>query len=166
LHDPLPKLCSVCLGPKKGPRGGLKWLIILIFKNFLLVNQQCQKIDTWHITLINLENRNPVWPNEFDLQLGCCISYAFSIFPFFFMFVFKKYDRQSYVWSFMTKYLRFLCKFTSWSGETPTGNFSINIWWVSTVFSTSYLFLDTAARLQWPVTHISMFYQFFLYNVV
>jgi len=24
----------------------------------------------------------------------------------------------------MTKYLRFLCKFTSWSGETPTGKFS------------------------------------------
>ena len=47
-------------GPKKGPRGGLKWLIILIFKNLLLVNQQCQKIDTWHITLINLENRNTV----------------------------------------------------------------------------------------------------------
>ena len=47
-------------GPKKGTRGGLKWLIILIFKNLLLVNQQCQKIDTWHITLINLENRNPV----------------------------------------------------------------------------------------------------------
>jgi hypothetical protein len=44
------------------------------------VNQQCQKIDTWHITLINLENRNPVWPNDFDLQLGCCISDAFSIF--------------------------------------------------------------------------------------
>jgi hypothetical protein len=43
-----------------GPRGGLKWLVILIFKNLLLVNQQCQKIDTWHITLINLENRNPV----------------------------------------------------------------------------------------------------------
>jgi hypothetical protein len=32
--------------------------------------------------------------------------------------------RQNHVWSFMTKYLRFLCKFTSWSGETPTGNFS------------------------------------------
>ena len=32
-----------------------------------------------------------------------------------FMFVFKKYDRQNHVWSFMTKYLRFLCKFTSWS---------------------------------------------------
>jgi hypothetical protein len=31
------------------------------------------------------------------------------------MFVFKKYDRQNRVWSFMTKYLRFLCKFTSWS---------------------------------------------------
>jgi hypothetical protein len=28
------------------------------------------------------------------------------------------------MWSFMTKYLRFLCKFTSWSRETPTGNFS------------------------------------------
>jgi hypothetical protein len=40
------------------------------------------------------------------------------------MFVFKKYDRQNHVWSFMTKYLRFLCKFTSWSGETSTGNFS------------------------------------------
>jgi hypothetical protein len=37
------------------------------------------------------------------------------------MFVFKKYDRQNHVWSFMTKYLRFLCKFTSWSWETPTG---------------------------------------------
>jgi hypothetical protein len=31
------------------------------------------------------------------------------------MFVFKKYDRQNHVGSFMTKYLRFLCKFTSWS---------------------------------------------------
>ena len=30
----------------------------------------------------------------------------------------------------------------------------INILWVSTVFSTPYLFLDTAARLQWPVTQI------------
>ena len=40
------------------------------------------------------------------------------------MFDFKKYDRQNHVWSFMTKYLRFLCKFTSWSGETHTGNFS------------------------------------------
>jgi hypothetical protein len=39
-------------------------------------------------------------------------------------YVFKKYDRQNHVWSFMTKYLWFLCKFTSWSGETPTDNFS------------------------------------------
>ena len=31
------------------------------------------------------------------------------------MLVLKKYDRQNHVWSFMTKYLRFLCKFTSWS---------------------------------------------------
>ena len=46
------------------------------------MNQQCQKIDTWHITLINFENRNPVWPNDFDLQLGCCISDAFSNFFF------------------------------------------------------------------------------------
>ena len=35
------------------------------------------------------------------------------------MFVFKKYDRQNHVWSFMTKYeispkyLWFLCKFTN-----------------------------------------------------
>ena len=78
-------LFTVCLGSKEGPRGGLKWLIILIFKNLLLVNQQCQKIDTWYITLINLENRNPVWPNEFDLQLGCCISNAFSIFFSYYM---------------------------------------------------------------------------------
>ena len=42
----------------------------------------------------------------------------------------------------------------------------INILWVSTVFSTPYLFLDTAARLQWPVTQISKFHQFFLNNVV
>jgi hypothetical protein len=40
------------------------------------------------------------------------------------MFVFKKYDKKNHVWSFMTKYLRFLCKFTSWSGETPTDNIS------------------------------------------
>jgi hypothetical protein len=33
-----------------GPRGGLKWLIIIIFKNLLLVNQQCQKIDTVQLT--------------------------------------------------------------------------------------------------------------------
>ena len=33
------------------------------------------------------------------------------------MFVFKKYDRQNHVWSFITKYLRFLCKFMSWSGD-------------------------------------------------
>ena len=33
--------------------------------------------------------------------------------------------------------------------------------WVSTVFSTPYLFLDAAARLQWPVTHFNTFYQFF-----
>jgi hypothetical protein len=38
--------------------------------------------------------------------------------------------------------------------------------WVSTVFATPYLLLDTAARLQWPETHFSTFYQFFLKNVV
>ena len=38
----------------------------------------------------------------------------------------------------------------------------INILWVSTVFSTPYLFLDTAAQLQWPVTQISTSQQFFL----
>jgi hypothetical protein len=78
LGDPLPKLCSVCLGSKEGPKRGPKMINYFNFKN-LLVNQQCQKIDTWHITLINLENRNLVWPNDFDLQLGCCICDAFSI---------------------------------------------------------------------------------------
>jgi hypothetical protein len=39
--------------------------------------------------------------------------------------------------------------------------FTIYILWVSTVFSTPYLFLDTAARLQWPVTQISTSQQFF-----
>jgi hypothetical protein len=34
------------------------------------------------------------------------------------------FERVINVWSFITKYLRFLCKFTSWSGETSTGNFS------------------------------------------
>jgi hypothetical protein len=42
----------------------------------------------------------------------------------------------------------------------------INILWVSTVFLTPYLFLDTAARLQWPVTQISRSQQFFLNKVV
>jgi hypothetical protein len=36
----------------------------------------------------------------------------------------------------------------------------INILWVSTVFSTPYLFLNTAARLQWPVNQISRSQQF------
>ena len=80
LGDPFQSYVRYVWDPKNGPRGGLKWLIILIFKNLLIVNQQCQKIDTWHKTLINLENRNLVWPNDFDLQLGCCISDAFSIF--------------------------------------------------------------------------------------
>jgi hypothetical protein len=42
----------------------------------------------------------------------------------------------------------------------------INILWVSTVFSTPYLFLDTAARLQWPVTQISASQQFFLIRLL
>jgi hypothetical protein len=36
-----------------------------------------------------------------------------------------------------------------------------NILLVSTVFSTPYLLLDIASRLQWPVTQISTFHQFF-----
>jgi hypothetical protein len=28
-------------------------------------------------------NRNPVWPNDFDLQLGCCIYDAFPIFQLY-----------------------------------------------------------------------------------
>jgi hypothetical protein len=55
-----------------------------------------------------------------------------------------------YVWSFMTKYLRFLCKFTSWSGETTTGNFSdVFLSWtriLHTWFCLSY-FLKTNIKL-------------------
>jgi hypothetical protein len=61
LGDPLPKLCSICLGSKEGPkRGPMMINYFNIYKNLLLVNQQCQKIDIWHIALINLGNRNPV----------------------------------------------------------------------------------------------------------
>ena len=37
----------------------------------------------------------------------------------------------------------------------------INILWVSTVFSTPYLFLDTAARLQWPWPRVARSSSFF-----
>ena len=37
----------------------------------------------------------------------------------------------------------------------------LSIFYEYQVFSTPYLFLDTAARLLWPVTHYSTFYQFF-----
>jgi hypothetical protein len=43
---------------------------------------------------------------------------------------------------------------------------SWTILWVSTVFTTPYLFLDTAARLQWLVTQSSSFHHFILNNVV
>jgi hypothetical protein len=43
----------------------------------------------------------------------------------------------------------------------------LSIFYEYQVFSTPYLFLATAAQLQWPVTHFSTFYQFcFLNNVV
>ena len=59
------------------------------------------------------------------------------------MFVFKKYDRQNHVWSFMTKYLRFLCKCTSWSGESPTGiDLSLNGDFPTGNFSDVFFILD------------------------
>jgi hypothetical protein len=57
-------------GPKKGSRGGLKWLIILIFKD-----HTCMTCLFFSFLLI-FKTR----PNYFDLQLSCCISDAFSIF--------------------------------------------------------------------------------------
>jgi hypothetical protein len=35
------------------------------------------------------------------------------------MFVFKKYDRQNHVWSFMTKYLRFYVNLRVEVGKHP-----------------------------------------------
>jgi hypothetical protein len=68
------------------------------------------------------------------------------------MFVFKKYNRQNHVWSIMTKYLRFLCKFTNWSGEPPTGNFS-------DVFLSvlSIIFLEDKHKI---LLHLSIFYEY------
>ena len=57
-------------GPKKGSRGGLKWLIILIFKD-----HTCMTCLFFSFLLI-FKTR----PNDFDLQHSCCISDAFSIF--------------------------------------------------------------------------------------
>jgi hypothetical protein len=37
---------------------------------------------------------------------------------------------------------------------------------IEVISNETYLFLDTAVRLQWPVTHFNTFYQFFLNNVV
>jgi hypothetical protein len=71
------------------------------------------------------------------------------------MFFFKKYDEQNHVWSFMTKYLRFLCKLTSWSGETPTGKFSD-------------VFLSWTRIMSVLILHLSIFYeyqQFFQHHI-
>jgi hypothetical protein len=70
------------------------------------------KFTSWSCGCIEKQIR--CWKN-------CWFSYNIDKCNKKFMFVFKKYDRQNHLWSFMTKYLRFLCKFTSWSGETPTG---------------------------------------------
>jgi hypothetical protein len=78
------------------------------------------------------------------------------------MFVFKKYDRQNHVWRFMTKYLWFLCKFTSWSCGCIEKRIQCwkNCWYSYNIDKCK--FLDTATRLQWPVTQISTSQQFFL----
>jgi hypothetical protein len=108
--------------------------------------------------------------------------------PFFLFFLFKsminnipesnkwinkKYDRQNHVWSFMTKYLRFLCKVTSWSGETPTVNFrDIFLSWtkfycIYQYFMSINSFFNTVSVSRYsrpitvtrPVTQISTFHQ-------
>ena len=62
--------------PKKGPRGGLKWLIILIFKNLLLneklktVIKQCPPNQLNKVVLMGDLNENLLQPStEFNLFL-------------------------------------------------------------------------------------------------
>ena len=76
-------------GPKKGPRGGLKFIFCPLklddILNSLYITYTCRKIFPIHHIymtclffsfLLIYKTR----PNDFDLQLGCCISDAFSIF--------------------------------------------------------------------------------------
>ena len=85
------------------------------------------------------------------------------------MFVFKKYDRQNHVWSFMTKYLRFLCKFTSWNAETPTGNLinkKITISSVGTIRQDGDTFVNFRIRLNETYQNNSDIYIFFLRHLI
>jgi hypothetical protein len=51
-----------------------------------------------------------------NIKLYCIYQYFMSINSFFNTVSVSRYSRPiTHVWSFMTKYLRFLCKFTSWS---------------------------------------------------
>jgi hypothetical protein len=78
-------------GPKKGPRGGLRFIFCPLklddILNSLYITYTCWKIFPIHHTcmtclffsfLLIYKTR----PIDFDLQLGCCISDAFSIFVF------------------------------------------------------------------------------------
>ena len=78
-------------GPKKGPRGGLRFIFCPLklddILNSLYIAYTCRKIFPIHHTcmtclffsfLLIYKTR----PIDFDLQLGCCISDAFSIFVF------------------------------------------------------------------------------------
>ena len=75
--------------PKKGPRGGLKFIFCLLklddILNSLYITYTCRKIFPIHhiymtCLFFNFLLIYKTRPNDFDLQLGCCISVAFSIF--------------------------------------------------------------------------------------
>ena len=87
-------------GPKKGPRGGLKWLIILIFKN-----HTCMTCLFFSFLLIYKTR-----PNDFDLQLGCCISDAFSILM---ILISCKWNEKQTLENILKKvfYIRYLKKY-------------------------------------------------------
>ena len=76
-------------GPKKGPRGGLKFIFCPLklddILNSLYITYTCRKIFPIHhiymtCLIFSFLLIYKTRPNDFDLQLGCCISDAFSIF--------------------------------------------------------------------------------------
>jgi hypothetical protein len=118
-------------------------------------NRICFSIQP-QIQLVNLHRKQRYF--VIKLHTWFCLSYFlktnikfYCIYQYFINSFFNTVSVSQYLW--------FLCKFTSWSGETPTGNFNdvflswtriicVLIGWPhgkKTAFSTPYLFLDTAA---------------------
>jgi hypothetical protein len=85
-----------------------------------------------------------------NIKLYCIYQYFMSINSFFNTVCLSRYSRPITVTrdpdnGLVTKYPRFLCKFTSWSGETPTGNFSdVFSRWENTSLSLSIFSLSAS----------------------